>query len=63
MDLRFSKGWNLGTGKKFEVQFNLFNVFNDNAVTARTVQSGANYLKPTAINAARIMDFNVAYSF
>ena len=42
---------------------NLFNVFNDNSVTARTVQSGANYLRPTAIQAARILDFNFAYSF
>jgi hypothetical protein len=63
MDLRFSKGWNLGTGKKFEVQMNLFNVFNDNSVIARTVQSGANYLKPTAIQGARILDFNIAYTY
>ena len=63
MDLRFSKGWNVGAGKKVEVQMNIFNVFNDNSVTARTVQSGANYLKPTAIQAARILDFNFAYSF
>ena len=30
---------------------------------ARTVLSGANYLRPTAIMPARILDFNIAYSF
>jgi hypothetical protein len=62
MDVRFSKGWSFG-GRKVEIQMNLFNIFNANTVTARTVQSGANYLKPTAIQAARILDFNIAYSF
>ena len=63
MDVRLSKGWGLGGGKKVEIQMNLFNLFNANTVTARTVQSGGNYLKPTAIQAARILDFNIAYSF
>jgi len=63
MDIRLSKGFTVAPGRKFEVQVNLFNVFNANTVTARTVQSGANYLKPTAIQAARILDFNVGYSF
>jgi len=63
MDLRLSKRWDRGAGQRFEIQMNLFNVTNANPVTARTVQSGANYLKPTAIFPARILDFNVAYSF
>ena len=36
---------------------------NVNTVTARNVQSGANYLRPTAIQPPRILDFNIAYSF
>jgi hypothetical protein len=63
MDIRFSKRFNLAHSQKFEVQANLFNIFNANTVTARTVQSGVNYLRPTAIQAARIADFNIAYSF
>jgi hypothetical protein len=63
MDIRFSKGFRVGPGKKLEAQVNLFNIFNASTVTARTVQSGANYLKPTAIQAARILDFNFAYTF
>ncbi len=63
MDLRDSKRFDLGAGGRVEGQINLFNVLNDNTVTARTVQSGANYLRPTAIQASRILDFNVAYTF
>lgn len=63
MDIRVSKRFDLGNSRRFEVQANLFNVFNANTVTARTVQSGVNYLRPTAIQAARIADFNIAFSF
>jgi hypothetical protein len=63
MDLRVSKRFDLGKGRRIEGQLNLFNVFNVNTVTARTILSGANYLRPTAIMPARILDFNIAYSF
>jgi hypothetical protein len=62
-DLRISKRFDLGGGKRFEVQTNLFNIYNANTVTARTVQSGPNYLRPTAIQAARILDLNVQFTF
>jgi len=38
-------------------------VANSNTTTARIVLSGANYLRPTAILPARIVDFNIAYSY
>jgi len=63
MDLRVSKRFDLGGGRRIEGQLNLFNVFNVNTVTARTILSGVNYLRPTAIMPARILDFNIAYSF
>ena len=63
MDLRLSKRFDVGRGRRIEGQLNLFNVFNVNTVTARTILSGANYLRPTAIMPARILDFNIAYSF
>lgn len=62
-DIRISKRFDLGGNRKVEVQTNLFNVFNADTVTARTVQSGPNYLRPTAIMPARILNFNVQYSF
>jgi len=63
IDLRVSKRLSLGGGRRLDGQINLFNVTNRNTTTARIVQSGANFLKPTAILPARILDFNVAYSF
>jgi hypothetical protein len=63
LDLRVSKRFNLGGSRTFEAQVNLFNIMNDNTVTNWSVQSGANYLRPTAIQAARIVDFNIAYTF
>ena len=63
VDLRVSKRFNLGGGRRLDGQINLFNVTNRNTTTARILQSGANFLKPTAILPARILDFNVAYSF
>jgi hypothetical protein len=63
MDIRVSKRFELERGQKVEVQTNLFNVLNADTVIARTVQSGPNYLRPTAIQAARILNFNVQYSF
>jgi hypothetical protein len=62
-DLRFSKRFDVGQGRRLEGQINIFNVTNANTVTARTVLSGANYLRPTAILPPRIVDFNVAYTF
>jgi Carboxypeptidase regulatory-like domain len=63
VDLRASKRFNLGSGRRIEVQFNLFNIANDNTVLSRTVQSGANYLRPTAIQDARIFVANIGYTF
>ena len=56
MDLRASKRFGLGAGRNIEVQVNLFNVGNVNTVIGRSVQSGQNYLRPTAIQDARILD-------
>jgi hypothetical protein len=63
VDLRASKRFNLGEGRNIEVQANLFNVGNANTVTGRSVQSGANFLRPTAIQDARIFVANVGYTF
>jgi hypothetical protein len=63
VDLRASKRFNLGSGRNIEVQANLFNVGNVNTVIGRSVQSGANFLRPTAIQDARIFVMNVGYTF
>jgi hypothetical protein len=63
VDVRFSKRFNLGGGRRIDGQVNLFNVMNVNTTTARIIASGATYLKPTAILPARIVDFNIAFIF
>jgi hypothetical protein len=63
VDLRASKRFNLGSGRNIEVQANLFNVGNVNTVIGRSVQSGPNFLRPTAIQDARIFVMNVGYTF
>ena len=63
VDLRLSKRFSVGGARRVDAQVNLFNVLNANTTTSRIVQSGANYLKTTAILAPRILDFNVAYTF
>jgi hypothetical protein len=63
IDLRISKRFNLGGGRRLDGQINLFNVMNANTTTARIVQSGARFLTPTAILPARILDFNIGYNF
>jgi len=63
IDVRVSKRFNLGGGRRIDGQINLFNVMNVNTTTARIIASGATFLKPTAILPARILDFNVAFIF
>ena len=63
IDLRVSKRFPLGGGRRVDGQIDLFNLMNANTTTARIVRSGATYLKPTAILPARIIDFVVTYSF
>src|SRR6185295_20313495 len=63
IDVRFSKRFNLGGGRRIDGQINLFNIANVNTTTARIIASGATFLKPTAILPARILDFNIAFIF
>ena len=63
LDLRVEKTFNLTKGQKFAVRANAFNVLNANTVIEVTRQSGPNFLRPTEIMEARIMEFSMTYSF
>jgi hypothetical protein len=63
LDMRVAKRWALRPGQTVEGQINCYNVLNANTVTARTIQSGPNYLRPTAILAARILSFTVTFTY
>lgn len=62
LDLRLQKELTLGT-HKISARADLFNSLNANAVRTNTVQSGANYLRPTAIMPGRIAVFGLTYAF
>lgn len=47
----------------FTLRLNLYNTLNTNVVTASTVQSGANFERPTAIMPPRIAELSASYGF
>ena len=59
LDVRADKSFSLFNKHRLTVRANVFNVLNANAVTALTVLSGANYLRPTAI-LSRIVEFSAS---
>jgi hypothetical protein len=63
LDARVEKSFNLASGNKAAVRFNVFNLLNANTVLGVTRLSGPNYNKPTEIMPPRIAEFSVSYSF
>ncbi len=63
LDLRFEKTLRLTPTQKVAARVNIYNAMNINTVTSRTVQSGANYLRPTGIVTGRTFEFGATYSF
>jgi hypothetical protein len=50
-------------GHRASARVDLFNALNSNVVISQTIQSGANYLRPTTIIPSRIGVFSVSYTF
>lgn len=63
VDLRAEKRISLGGDRRVAVRFNVYNVLNNNVVTARAMLSGSNFGKATAILAPRMFELSAAYSF
>ena len=63
VDLRLEKSFGFGQGQKLTVRASIYNTLNVNTVTARTLQSGANYLRPTAIMPPRFVEFGASFSY
>jgi len=74
VDLRSSKQFSLGNGRRFEVDFDLFNLLNSSAPTTITYVSGPTYgyygVSGASVNAAeggilpgRVARFGAKYSF
>jgi carboxypeptidase family protein len=62
LDFRLEKTVRIG-GQKLAGRVNLFNALNRNTVTALTVLSGPNFLRPTAILPPRTLEFSATYTF
>lgn len=63
LDLRAEKAFVLPGGHRLQARVNLYNALNVNTVTGMTVQSGPNFLRPSAIMSPRIAEFSASYSF
>ena len=63
VDLRLTKIFALGSGVRIRAMFDLFNLFNANAVTNEEYALTANYLKPVAIMPGRLGKFAFQIDF
>ena len=62
LDLRIEKSLDFGGARKLTLRASIYNALNANTVTARTVQSGANYLRATAIVPPRFVEFGASFN-
>jgi hypothetical protein len=63
MDVRAAKRVNLGGARAVELRFDTYNALNNSTVLTRTLQSGANYLRPSRILFPRILQVGVTFNF
>ena len=63
LDARVEKAVRLTDRQRVMVRLNIYNSLNVNTVSARTVRSGPDYLRPTAITPPRIIELSGSYSF
>ena len=62
LDLSVQKSFEIIRGQKATLRINVFNALNNNAVTARTVTSGANFGTVTNVLLPDILTFNTSSS-
>ena len=63
VDLRFTKGFNIGNTGRVRAMLDIFNVFNANAVTNEEYALGGTYLRPFAIMPGRLAKFAFQFDF
>ena len=63
LDVRFTKILTLGGGTRLRAMFDIFNVFNENAVTQELSGFGPRYLKPALIMPGRLGKFSFQFDF
>ena len=63
LDLRFGKSVRLTSKVRFTGSFDIFNVLNNNAITAVQTTYGAQWLKPTSVLYARLAQVSARLDF
>jgi hypothetical protein len=63
LDVRAAKRVNLGGARTVELRADIYNALNENTVTALTLLSGANYLRPATILFPRILQVGATFTF
>ena len=63
VDLRLTKIFTIGGDVRLRAMFDLYNLFNANAVTNEEYALGANYLRPVAIMPGRLAKFAFQFNF
>jgi hypothetical protein len=63
LDVRAAKRVSVGGARSVELRFDVYNALNKGTVTARNLQSGANYLRPSLILFPRILQVGATLTF
>jgi hypothetical protein len=63
LDVRAAKRVGLGGARAVEFRFDIYNALNKGTVTNMTLQSGANYLRPSAVLFPRILQIGATFTF
>jgi len=62
-DMRFAKWFNLGGAKKVSIQFDIFNMLNNNPVLAAVTTFGPTVYRPNTIMQGRLMQIGSQFNF
>jgi hypothetical protein len=63
LDVRAAKRVSLGGARTVELRADIYNALNKGTVTVATLQSGANYLRPSTILFPRILQVGATFNF
>jgi hypothetical protein len=63
LDVRVAKHVNLGGARLVELRADIYNALNKGTVRTQTLQSGANYLRPSSIMFPRILQLGATLTF
>jgi len=63
IDLRISRSFRFGNGRRIEPTFDIFNLGNASTITSLNAGVGTTYLTPTAIVSPRIMKVGFVVGF